>query len=85
MLPRAQTESRAAAPESGGLVEALTGRELEVLRLIAAGDSNRDIAGKLFITVSAVKKHTGNIYGKLGVNSRTQALARARQLKLLPA
>ena len=68
-----------------GLVEPLTSRELEVLRLIATGDSNRTIADKLVITVSAVKKHTGNIFGKLNVNSRTQALARARQLGLLPA
>jgi LuxR family maltose regulon positive regulatory protein len=66
-----------------GLVERLTPRELEVLLLIAAGDSNRAIADKLVISVSAVKKHTGNIFGKLNVGSRTQALARARQLGLL--
>jgi LuxR family maltose regulon positive regulatory protein len=68
-----------------GLVEELTPRELEVLQLIAAGDSNRAIADRLFITVSAVKKHTGNIYSKLNVSSRTQALAHARQLRLLAA
>jgi len=68
-----------------GLVEPLTSRELEVLQLIAAGDSNRTIAEKLVITVSAVKKHTANIYGKLNVNSRTQAVAHARQFGLLPA
>jgi LuxR family transcriptional regulator, maltose regulon positive regulatory protein len=68
-----------------GLIEALTSRELEVLQLIEAGDSNRTIAEKLVITVSAVKKHSGNIFGKLNVNSRTQAVARARQLGLLPA
>ncbi len=67
-----------------GLVEALTSRELEVLQLIAAGDSNQKIADNLVITVSAVKKHTGNIFGKLNVNSRTQAVARALQLGLLP-
>ncbi|MAT45014.1 MAG: hypothetical protein CL609_22000 [Anaerolineaceae bacterium] len=66
-----------------GLVEPLTGREIEVLHLIAAGDSNRTIAKKLVITESAVKKHTGNIYGKLSVNSRTQAVASARQLGIL--
>jgi len=54
------------------------------LQCIAAGDSNRMIAEKLVITVSAVKKHTSNIFGKLSVNSRTQAVARARQLRLLP-
>jgi LuxR family maltose regulon positive regulatory protein len=67
------------------LVEPLTPRELEVLRLIAAGDSNQAIADKLVITVRAVKKHTGNIYGKLNVSRRTQAVARARQLGLLPS
>lgn len=65
------------------LVEQLTPRELEVLQLIAAGDSNRRIAEKLVITVSAVKKHATNIYGKLNVDRRTQAVARARQLGLL--
>jgi ATP/maltotriose-dependent transcriptional regulator MalT len=71
--------------EEAGLVEPLTSRELEVLQLIAAGDSNRTIAEKLVITVSAVKKHSANIYGKLNVNSRTQAVARARQLGLFYA
>lgn len=69
-------------PASDGLVEHLTPRELEVLQLICAGASNRDIADQLVITVSTVKKHTGNILGKLGVTSRTQAMARARQLGL---
>jgi len=64
-------------------IEPLTPRELEVLQLIAAGDSNQAIAGKLVITLSAVKKHTGNIFNKLNVNSRTQAVARARLLELL--
>jgi len=67
------------------LIEPLTSRELEVLQLIAAGDSNQTIGEKLVITVSAVKKHTGNVFGKLNVNSRTQAVARARQLGLLSA
>jgi LuxR family maltose regulon positive regulatory protein len=70
--------------KSSALFEPLTARELEVLRLIAAGDSNRAIAEKLVITVSAVKKHTANIYGKLNVDSRTQAVALAHQLGLLP-
>lgn len=64
-------------------IEPLTPRELEVLHLIANGDSNQKIADKLVITLSAVKKHTGNIFNKLNVNSRTQAIARARQLGLL--
>lgn len=65
------------------LITPLTARELEVLIRIAAGDSNQSIAEKLVISVSAVKKHTGNIYSKLSVNSRTQAILRARQLGLL--
>jgi len=65
------------------LVEPLTPREMEVLQFIAGGDSNQTIANKLVITLSTVKKHTGNIFLKLNVNSRTQALARARQLELL--
>lgn len=69
---------------NGSPKETLTMRELEVLKLIAAGDSNQTIAHKLVITLSAVKKHTGNIFGKLNVRSRTQAIARARQLGLLP-
>jgi len=65
-------------------IEPLTPRELEVLLLIVAGDSNQTIADKLVITLSAVKKHTGNIFNKLNVSSRTQATARARLLGLLP-
>lgn len=87
-----QSFSARLEPRRGGktvgvppLVEPLTARELEVLRLIAEGDSNQAIAEKLVITVSAVKKHTGNIYGKLAVGSRTQAISRARQLGLLAA
>jgi ATP/maltotriose-dependent transcriptional regulator MalT len=64
-------------------VESLTPREMEVMQLIAAGDSNQRIADKLVITLSAVKKHTGNIFNKLSVNSRTQAVVRARLLGLL--
>lgn len=78
-LPAAKSQPGSIQP----LVEPLSARELEVLRLIAVGDSNQAIAEKLVITVSAVKKHTGNIYGKLNVNSRTQAVSRARQLGLL--
>ena len=65
------------------LIEPLTPRELEVLQHIAAGDSNQAIADQLVITLSAVKKHTGNIFRKLNVSSRTQALVRARELGLL--
>jgi LuxR family transcriptional regulator, maltose regulon positive regulatory protein len=66
-----------------GMIELLTPREMEVLERLAAGDSNQAIAKKLVITVRTVKKHTSNIYGKLNSSSRTQAVARARELGLL--
>ena len=66
------------------LVEPLSPREQEVLALVAAGHSNQEIARRLFITVGAVKKHLNNIFGKLQVRSRTQAVARAQALHLLP-
>jgi LuxR family maltose regulon positive regulatory protein len=65
------------------LPELLSERELEVLRLIASGLSNREIAQELFVTPGTVKRHTHNIYGKLEVRSRTQAVARARDLNLV--
>ena len=65
------------------LIEPLSERELEVLRLIASGLTNREIAQELFIAVGTVKRHINNIYGKLGVHSRTQAVAKARELQLL--
>ncbi|MBN1810960.1 MAG: winged helix-turn-helix transcriptional regulator [Anaerolineae bacterium] len=65
------------------LVEPLSEREQEVLRLIAAGLSNREIAERLFIAVGTVKRHVNNIYGKLGVHSRTQAVAQAQEFGLI--
>jgi len=65
------------------LIEPLSERELQVLRLVADGFSNGQIADKLFIAPGTVKKHINNIFGKLGVQSRTQSVARARELKLL--
>jgi predicted ATPase/DNA-binding CsgD family transcriptional regulator len=65
------------------LLEPLSVRELEVLRLIANGMSNRDIAERLVLSVGTVKVHTRNIYGKLNVGSRTQAIAEATKLNLL--
>ncbi|PDW00238.1 LuxR C-terminal-related transcriptional regulator [Candidatus Chloroploca asiatica] len=64
------------------LVEPLSVREQEVLALIAAGCSNREIADCLIISVATVRKHVENIHGKLGVQSRTQAAARAREFGL---
>ena len=68
---------------SPDLVEPLTGRELDVLRLIAEGLSNQAIAQKLFLSTGTVKVHLKHIYGKLDVNSRTQAVARLHELNLL--
>jgi DNA-binding CsgD family transcriptional regulator len=63
--------------------EPLTERELEVLNLIAQGLSNREIADKLVIAEGTVKRHVTNIYGKLDVRSRTQAIVRARSLQMI--
>jgi ATP/maltotriose-dependent transcriptional regulator MalT len=65
------------------MAEPLSERELAVLRLIADGLSNQEIANRLVVAVSTVKTHINNIYSKLGVTSRTQAIARAREKKLL--
>jgi len=65
------------------MIEPLSEREIEVLHLVAAGFSNRQIAQKLYLSMSTVKAHTYNIYGKLGVHSRTQAVAKARALAIL--
>ncbi len=67
-----------------GLVEPLTERELEVLRLLAAGRRNRDIARELVVTLETVKKHVSHIFDKLGAANRTEAVTRARELGLVP-
>jgi len=81
-LPEALSPRRT-PDRSPAAFEPLTERELEVLRLVAAGTSNRAIAAQLIVTLGTVKKHLNNIFGKLHVESRTQALARARELGLL--
>ena len=72
----------AAAPP--GLAEPLTGRDLEVLRLLAAGRSNQRIARDLVVALDTVEKHMTHVPGKLGAANRTEAAARARQLGLIP-
>lgn len=74
------TETAYTPPE---LIEALSERELEVLRLLAIGRSNNEIAGQLVVTLGTVKTHVNHIYGKLDVHSRTQAVARAKEIHLL--
>ena len=76
------SRSRAIAPR--GLAEPLTSRELEVLRLLAAGQSNQRIARELVVALDTVKKHVTHVLGKLGAANRTEAAARARQLGLIP-
>jgi LuxR family maltose regulon positive regulatory protein len=81
-----------AAPHSGrgataavpGLVDPLTDREVEVLGLLAAGRSNQRIAEELVVSLDTVKKHVSHVMDKLGVANRTEAVARARELGLLP-
>jgi LuxR family maltose regulon positive regulatory protein len=77
------TSSPSAPAPARPLLDPLTERELEVLRLIAAGLSNRAIAARLVLALSTVKSYVNTIYGKLQVESRTQAVARARALHLL--
>ncbi|HEY7483525.1 MAG TPA: LuxR C-terminal-related transcriptional regulator [Streptosporangiaceae bacterium] len=83
-----QLAGRGAGPGTAvvvpGLVEPLSSREVEVLRLVAAGRQNREIAEELVVALSTVKKHVTHILDKLGAVNRTQATARARQLGLLP-
>ncbi len=65
------------------LPESLIARELEILRLLHSGLSTREVAQQLFLSVGTVRWYLNQIYGKLQVHSRTQALIRARELKLL--
>lgn len=78
--PSASAPAKVVAAE---LVEPLTAREVDILRLIAAGLRNQEIADQLFISLATVKRHIANAYGKLGVSHRTQAVARANELNLL--
>lgn len=73
----------AAAPAQAGWVEPLSERELEVLRLIDSGLTNQEIARKLTVQVSTVKKHINRLFAKLAATHRAQAVARARELSLL--
>jgi LuxR family maltose regulon positive regulatory protein len=77
------TFGESAQPKTGVLLDPLTPRELEILGLIGKGYSNPEIATKLVVSVNTVKKHTSNIYSKMGVRSRAKAIARAHELDLI--
>jgi LuxR family maltose regulon positive regulatory protein len=81
---RQDVEFTVAAPAvSQPLIEPLSERELEVLRLMAAGLKQRQVAEELVISLNTVRHHARNIYGKLDVHSRAQAVAKAKDLSLL--
>lgn len=81
-LPLPPTRATAVIADSR-LVEPLTDREIEVLQYLAQGLTNQEIADTLVLALGTVKWYTGQIYGKLGVANRTQAIARARTLGLI--
>jgi LuxR family maltose regulon positive regulatory protein len=83
LLAALEKDATSTARPATELPEVLSERELEVLALIAAGKSNRRIASELFVSVGTVKTHLNNLYRKLDAHSRTQAVNRARELKLL--
>ena len=83
LLAALERDASEAASPVAKLPEPLTEREMEVLHLVAAGKANRRIASELFVSVGTVKTHINNLYRKLEAHSRTQALARARELELL--
>ena len=62
----------------------ISGRELEVLQLMATGNSNQEIADKLFISLPTVKSHSSSLFGKLAVRRRTEAVHKAKSLGLIP-
>jgi LuxR family transcriptional regulator, maltose regulon positive regulatory protein len=82
--PRGDRGEEAPDGRATGLIEPLTARETEVLQLIAAGRRNQDIAQELVVTIDTVKKHVTHIFEKLGAATRTEAVARGRELGLVP-
>jgi len=82
--PHGITAAQEQVSPAGNLVEPLSQRELEVLHLMALGRTNQEIARQLIVAPGTVKAHTASIYRKLDVANRTEAVARARQLGILP-
>lgn len=83
LLSAAGSVTQAAPARAFPLVEPLTERELDVLRLLTAGLSNASMARELIISIGTVKSHVNHIYAKLGVDTRSQAIARTHALHLL--
>ena len=79
-----QTRATKVQSSEVDLIEPLSEREIEVLQLIGKGQTNQEIASRLYLSLNTVKVHTRNIHRKLGVHNRTQAVARARALGILP-
>ncbi len=82
--PPAAAAARQRGAAVPGLVEQLTPRELEILALVAAGTPNPRIAEQLVVSLDTVKKHVSHLLGKLGAANRTEAVARARELDVIP-
>jgi len=84
LLENFQSPKQASTLDDHILIEPLSSRENEILELIALGYTNQEIAGELFLSLYTVKSHVRNIFGKLGVKNRTESIAKARLLGLLP-
>jgi LuxR family maltose regulon positive regulatory protein len=81
--PPPPTRPLSRSPDSQPLIEPVTNRELEILELLAQRRQNKEIADKLFISTETVKSHLKNIYGKLNVSNRREAVEKAKGLDLL--
>ena len=77
VAPAAEVAGKSPASSATATPDAVTARELDVLRLLAAGDSNAEIAGRLGITVHTVERHAANLYRKIGARGRADATAYA--------
>jgi LuxR family maltose regulon positive regulatory protein len=84
LLESFQPQKQAKLLDKQVLIEPLSSRENEVLGLIALGYTNKEIAEELYLSLYTIKSHASNIFSKLGVKNRTEAIARARMLGVLP-
>jgi len=83
-IPIEQRDRQMNVETEDGFPISLSAREIEVLKLIADGKSNQEISAELYLALNTVKRHAYNIYAKLEVKKRTQAVSKARQLGLIP-